>query len=71
MKWNFPILTSIKNFYKKNGLVLTIPYVMFIAIGLKVVLGNAIILIMQAFGSDVIFPGPFTRSVIELFSGLF
>lgn len=71
MKWNFPILTNIKNFYNKNGLVLTIPYIMFIAIGLKFVLGNVIILIMQAFGSDVIFPGPVTRSVIELLSGLF
>lgn len=67
MKWNFPILKSIKNFYKKHGLIKTIPYIVFIAIGLKVVVGNITILIMQALGYDVIFPGPFTRSVLALF----
>jgi hypothetical protein len=66
-KWNFPILNNIKNFYKKHGLLKTIPYVVCFAIGLKVVGGNLIILIMQAFGSDVIFPGPFTRSILALF----
>ena len=67
MKWNLPILKSIKNFYKKHGLIKTIPYIVFIAIGLKVVVGNITILIMQALGYDVIFPGPFTRSVLALF----
>jgi hypothetical protein len=71
MRWNWPILTAIKNFYNKNGLLLTIPYVAIIAIGAKFVLGNAIILIMIAFGSDVTFPGPLTRSIMEFFSGLF
>ena len=69
MKWKFPILTAIKDFYKKHGLLKTIPFVVFVAIGAKFVIGNLGILILNAMGMDIVFPGPMTRSILALFGG--
>jgi|TARA_R110000744_G_scaffold310446_2_gene418142 hypothetical protein len=67
MKWKFPILTAIRDFYKKHGLIKTIPFVVFIAIGAKFVIGNLGILLLNALGMELLFPGPTTRAILALF----
>tara|TARA_B100002019_G_scaffold164327_1_gene141903 strand:+ start:2829 stop:3038 length:210 start_codon:yes stop_codon:yes gene_type:complete len=43
MKWNWPLLRIIINFYKKHGLIKTILWLIFIFIGTKIVVINGFI----------------------------
>jgi len=43
MKWNFPLLRKLKQFYSKYGLVKTIFFVIFIFLGTKLIIINAFI----------------------------
>lgn len=48
-KWDWPII----KFYKKNGLLKTIPYVIFILLGIKIVIINGAIFILNLFGASI------------------
>lgn len=43
MKWNWPLLTRLINFYKKYGLVKTILWVIIIFLGIKILIINGFI----------------------------
>ncbi len=45
MKWNWPLLTRLINFYKKHGLVKTILWVIIIFLGTKIIIVNGFIYI--------------------------
>ena len=40
MKWNFPILTKIKNYYLANGFLKTLIWLLVIVIGTKIIIIN-------------------------------
>ena len=68
LKWNFPIaqavIKKIKKIYKKHGLLKTIGYVIVIVIGLKVVVINAsIFLINSIFGLKIPY-GPILQIIL-------
>jgi len=46
-KWNFPILTKIKNYYLQNGFLKTIVWFFFIVIGIKIFVINGFIFILN------------------------
>lgn len=48
-KWDWPII----KFYKKNGLLKTILYVIFILLGIKIVIINGAIFILNLFGAGI------------------
>lgn len=52
-KWNWPIARKIKQYYDANGLLKTILYVILILVGLKVVVLNGIIFILNLFGASI------------------
>jgi len=52
-KWNWPIARKIKQYYDANGLVKTILYIILILIGLKVVVLNGIIFILNLLGASI------------------
>ena len=43
MKWNWPLLRIIINFYKKHGLIKTILWLIFIFLGTKIIIINGFI----------------------------
>ena len=45
MKWNFPLLRKLIQFYSKYGLVKTIFFVIFVFLGTKLIIINALIYI--------------------------
>ena len=54
ISWNFPILTKIKNYYKKNGFFKTLYWLLIIVIGTKIIIINgAIALINYFFGTEI------------------
>lgn len=68
LKWNFPIaqavIKKIKKIYKKHGLLKTIGYVIVIVIGLKVVVINgSIFLINSIFGLKIPY-GPILQIIL-------
>ncbi len=50
-KWDWPIAKKIKTFYGANGLIKTILYVLLIVLGLKLVVLNGIIFVLNLFGA--------------------
>ena len=48
-KWDWPII----KFYKEHGLLKTIPYVIFILLGIKLVIINGGIFILNLFGAGI------------------
>ena len=58
ISWNFPILTKIKNYYKKNGFFKTLSWLLFIVIGTKVVVINGAIAFLNYFFQTNIPYGP-------------
>lgn len=48
-KWDWPII----KFYKEHGLLKTIPYVIFILLGIKIVIINGAIFILNLFGAGI------------------
>lgn len=48
-KWDWPII----KFYKKHGLLKTIPYVIFILLGIKIVIINGGIFVLNLFGAGI------------------
>jgi hypothetical protein len=43
MKWNWPLLRIIINFYKKHGVIKTILWLIFIFLGTKIIIINGFI----------------------------
>jgi hypothetical protein len=56
--WKWPILTKIKNYYKAHGLKRTILWLLIIIIGLKIVVLNIFIFIVNALFSISINQAP-------------
>jgi hypothetical protein len=48
-KWDWPII----KFYKQHGLLKTIPYVIIILLGVKIVIINGAIFILNLFGAGI------------------
>tara|TARA_R100000149_G_C5838435_1_gene111451 strand:- start:674 stop:901 length:228 start_codon:yes stop_codon:yes gene_type:complete len=48
-KWDWPII----KFYKQHGLLKTIPYVIVILLGIKIVIINGAIFILNLFGAGI------------------
>lgn len=48
-KWDWPII----KFYKEHGLLKTIPYVIIILLGIKIVIINGAIFILNLFGAGI------------------
>ena len=48
-KWDWPII----KFYKEHGLLKTIPYVILILLGIKIVIINGAIFILNLFGAGI------------------
>ena len=47
LKWNWPILTKIKKVYKEKGLAKTVLWILVIFLGIKLVILNGIIFILN------------------------
>ena len=66
ISWNFPILTKIKNYYKKNGFFKTLYWLLIIVIGTKIIIINgAIALINYLFGTEIPY-GPILYYLFEV-----
>lgn len=48
-KWDWPII----KFYKKHGILKTIPYVLLILLGIKIVIINGAIFILNLLGASI------------------
>ncbi len=48
-KWDWPII----KFYKEHGLLKTIPYVLIILLGIKIVIINGAIFILNLLGASI------------------
>ena len=68
LKWNFPIaqavIKKIKKIYKKHGLLKTIGYVIVIVIGLKVVVINGSIFLINSIFELKIPYGPILQIIL-------
>ena len=53
-KWEWPIAKKIADYYRKNGLLKTILYVILIILGIKIVIINGAILLLNfVFGLEI------------------
>lgn len=48
-KWDWPII----KFYKKHGILKTIPYVLLVLLGIKIVIINGAIFILNLLGASI------------------
>lgn len=65
IKWNWPILTKIKKVYKEKGLLKTILWILIIFLGIKLVILNGVIfLINLLFGAGLTY-APILRSIFN------
>ena len=52
-KWDWPIAKKIKEYYGTNGLFKTIVYILVILLGLKLVVINGAIFVLNLFGASI------------------
>jgi|TARA_R110002153_G_scaffold38376_2_gene111511 hypothetical protein len=52
-KWDWPIAKKIKDYYGANGLLKTIAYIILIILGVKIVVINGAIWLLNLFGAGI------------------